>query len=654
MGNKKNIIILIFIVLAVYINSIFNPFIFDDFALITGNPYIKNFANFQYYFTTSLFRSPNSSFYRPLQVILYAVVYHLFGLHVAAYHLLNIFLQAGNAILIYILLKKIYSEKISFLVSALWAIAPIQTQAVTYMSGTADPLCLFFTLLCILLFSQKRYIYAFFSFILALLSKETAVLIPFLIYIYEYSRVSSSYSLPSERTEKNNLFKIWTVPLSTFLGISVLYAVLRLTILVKFKPAVMGGIPFLYRFYTSFQAFLQYIQILIFPNILAMQRYIPYIHTWKNPDFIVGFISFVLILYWLSRIRKNPRLFFPVIWFLINYLAISNVIIPVNSNVAEEWMYTPSIGAFILFILGYEILKDKIKINKKYAYVPLIIIFCLYGIRTIVRNHTWKNPIAFYKKTIKYFPSQKMYNNLAASYQLENKYHHEIKYFKITLKYPANNYTAFLGLGNAYLKINNLKQAEKYYKKAIELAPHSPLAYVGLAQVYIVKKNLKKEEEYLKKAIQVGPAYWASYYWLGILYLNTGKYNKAYYNLKLASVINPNHALIYNDLGVLYEQIGQPNKALPEFKKAYAIGYKDRTIILNLAEAYQVLGNYHKAIFYYQKALGLYPGDPVILNKLAIAFALNGNKQQAIRIWQTILKRYPNFPGARINLQKLK
>jgi tetratricopeptide (TPR) repeat protein len=667
-NTKRNILILFLAVMAVYINSIFNPFIFDDFALIVDNPYIKNFANFLYYFNHSVSINGALDFYRPLQTILYAIIYHIFGLNVIPYHFLNIFLQAGDAILIYILLKKIYPEKISFFVSLLWAIHPIQTEAVTYISGIADPLCLFFTLLCILLFSQRRYIYAVFSFILALLSKETAVLIPFLIYIYEYSRVSISYSLPSERY---NSFKIWTVPfyngsnnkpvlsvnkvlwIFPFLGISVLYAILRFTILVKFKPSIIGAFPFLYRFYTSFQAFLQYIQLLIFPNILAMQRYIPYIHTWKNPDFIVGFISVVLILCWLYRIRKNPGLFFPVIWFLVNYIFISDIIFPINGNIREHWMYTPSIGFFILFILGYEILKDKIKINKKYAYIPLIIIFCLYGIRTIVRNHTWKNPITFYKKAIEYFPSSSLYNNLATSYLSENKFHHAAKYFKITLQYSANHYNAFVGLGTSYLKLKKTEQAEKYFQKAISVAPDSPLAYVGLAQVYIVKKDIKKEEEYLKKAIQVGPAYWESYYWLGILYLNAEKYNKADYNLELSSVINPNNALTYNDLGVLYEQIGQSNKALAEFKKAYSIGYENRTIILNFAEAYQVLGNYHSAIFYYQKALGLYPGDPVILNKMAIAFALSGNKQQAIRIWQAILKKYPDFTSAQINLERV-
>ncbi|MCL5408794.1 MAG: tetratricopeptide repeat protein [Candidatus Omnitrophica bacterium] len=680
LNNKRNIIIILLAVIAVYVNSIFNPFIFDDMLLVVDNPYIKNFANFPYYFNHDLFMNGKSIFYRPMQIILYAVIYHFFGLNIVSYHLLNIFLHIGNAILIYVLLKKLYPQRISFFVALLWAIHPIQTQAVTYISGTADPLCLFWTLLTILFFSSRRYIFSFFSFIFALLSKETAILTPFLIYIYEYARVSSAGLLPSYRYDS---FRIFSIPLyeehksgfkqkpsttkilwlCTFLGVSILYSILRITILVPFKPSSMGTVPFLSRFYTSFHAFLQYIQLLIFPDILAMERYLLYLNTWKNPDFIAGFIFFILFLYWLYKVRKNYYLFFPGIWFLLNYIAIMNVIIPLRSNIAEEWMYTPSIGFFILFVLVYDRIKDiflvKLKTKgltsvkiKKYVYIPLIIIFCLYGVRTVVRNTDWKNSIDFYKKAIVYFPSQKLYNNLATTYLSEHKYHKAIKYFKITLKYNPYFYNVLIGLGSSYLELKKSENAELYYKKAINADPDSPLAYVGLAQVYIAKKNIKKEKEYLEKAIQVGPDYWLSYYWLGILYLNLGDLNNAYYNLRKSVIINPNNALVYNELGVLYEYIGQPYKALAEFKKAYSIYPQDIDIIINCAEVYQALGNMKQSLVYYRKALYLLPSNPVILNKIAVGFALSGNKQQAINIWEAILRKYPGFKPAQINLER--
>ncbi|MCL5408797.1 MAG: tetratricopeptide repeat protein [Candidatus Omnitrophica bacterium] len=684
LNNKRNIIIIFLAVMAVYINAIFNPFIFDDFALVVNNPYIKNFLNFPYYWTHNLFINGTSGFYRPLQTILYAVIYHLFGLNVVSYHLLNIFLHAGNAILIYILLKKLYSEKVSFLISLLWAIHPIQTQAVTYMSGTADPLCLFWTLLTILFFSTRRYIFSIFSFIFALLSKETAILTPFLIYIYEYTRVSSAGFLPSYKYDS---FRIFSVPLyeeqtidfkqkpsttkilwlCTFLGASILYSILRITILVPFKSSSMGTVPFLSRFYTSFHAFLQYIQLLIFPNILAMERYIPYIKTWKNPDFIAGFICFVLFLYWLYKIRKNPGLFFPGIWFLLNYIAIMNVIIPINSNIAEEWMYTPSIGFFILFILGYEKIKDiflnKLKTKnlnsvkiKKYVYIPLIIIFCLYGTRTIVRNTDWKNPVIFYKKAIVYFPYQKLYNNLASTYLSEHKYHHAIKYFKIVLQYSPDYYTAILGIGDSYIKLKKIKKAEPYLKKAaiegLKSYPDNMNALYGIASLFEKTGQTEKSMEVLKWIVKNKPFFSPAYFLLGKIYFKERNYKKAAMYLNSEVQLNPQDYRAYYLLCIIYLNNKDFISAFQEIGNAVKLKPENTTFLIDAARLCQLLKMNEKAIVYFKRYLSIKPDNLSALNDMAISFAVLGKKQQAIKIWENILKKNPGFSEAKINLEK--
>ncbi|MCM8805060.1 MAG: hypothetical protein NC833_07395, partial [Candidatus Omnitrophica bacterium] len=186
---KKKIIILSLTALFVYINSIFNPFIFDDYSLIVENPLIKNFKFFKEYFTKNLYEVSRdiSGFYRPLQTISYFIIYKLFKLNPIPYHLLNIFLHIGCSILIFILLKEIYEEKISFLVSLLWSIHPINTESITYISGTADPLFLFFGLLGIYLYNLNKFPLSLLCFILSLISKETGILILPLFFLYQYS-----------------------------------------------------------------------------------------------------------------------------------------------------------------------------------------------------------------------------------------------------------------------------------------------------------------------------------------------------------------------------------------------------------------------------------------------------------------------------------
>ncbi|MFN4228155.1 MAG: hypothetical protein ACK4F0_08485, partial [Candidatus Ratteibacteria bacterium] len=374
---KKNQIILFVCVLFIYLNSINNPFIFDDYHLVIHNTFIKNFKFFKKYFTTNLFEGCGEKgvlFYRPIQTLSYSLIYKLFRLNPVGYHLLNIFLHSGCAILIYLLLKKIYQEKISFLVSLLWAIHPINSEAITYISGTADPLFLFFGLVAIYLYNLNKFYLSLVCFILSLLSKETGLLILPLFFLYQHTQ---------KKLNKNQLPKYITITL-----IFLIYLLLRKTIL-NFGKSEVEEI-FLYRFYTSFKAFLVYISILLFPFILSIERHLPYIKTAKDIDFIFGFIFLILFLYFLWLKRKEEKIIFAGILFLVNFLFHSNTIIPLNGNLREHWMYLGSIGFFIYFVLLIE------KINKeKLKLILTILIFLLYGTRTILRNYDWNNEIKF-------------------------------------------------------------------------------------------------------------------------------------------------------------------------------------------------------------------------------------------------------------------
>ncbi|HOM26064.1 MAG TPA: glycosyltransferase family 39 protein, partial [bacterium] len=388
--TQKEKIFLFLIIFLVYLNSIVNPFIFDDIALVVNNGFIKNFKFLKYYFTSNLFKCAGEEdlFYRPFQTLFYAIVYKISKGNTFGYHLLNILLHSGCAVLIYLLLTKLYDKKTSFLVSLLWGIHPINTEAITYISGTADPLFLFFGLLGIYLYnlsyssSKKKHLFLILScisFIFSLLSKETSVLILPLFFLY-------LYSIGNLKKEKKSDYIIIT-------SIFLIYLILRKTVLNfgKTEPEEI----FLYRFFTSFKAFLVYISILIFPFILSMERHLPYIKTPKDIDFISGLFLFILFLYFLWKKRNDKKILFAGLLFLLNFIFHSNTIIPLNGNLREHWMYVGAIGFFIYFVMLIEkIKKEKIKI------ALIILIFSLYGVRTILRNYDWLDPISFYEKSL--------------------------------------------------------------------------------------------------------------------------------------------------------------------------------------------------------------------------------------------------------------
>ncbi|MFN4227624.1 MAG: hypothetical protein ACK4F0_05740, partial [Candidatus Ratteibacteria bacterium] len=103
--DKKKIIF--FLCFFVYFNTLLNPFIFDDIILIVQNPFIKSFRFIKFYFTKNLLEGvgEKTTFYRPIQTLLYSLIYKFSGLNPVGYHLLNIFFHSGCSILIYLLLK---------------------------------------------------------------------------------------------------------------------------------------------------------------------------------------------------------------------------------------------------------------------------------------------------------------------------------------------------------------------------------------------------------------------------------------------------------------------------------------------------------------------------------------------------------------------
>ncbi|MCM8808434.1 MAG: hypothetical protein NC926_10975, partial [Candidatus Omnitrophica bacterium] len=100
---QKEILFISLFTFFVYLNSIINPLIWDDFSLIKENYLIKSFKNFFVFFKTDLYEGANaaSTFYRPLQSLSYALIYKFFKLNPIPYHLLNIFLHIGCSILFF-------------------------------------------------------------------------------------------------------------------------------------------------------------------------------------------------------------------------------------------------------------------------------------------------------------------------------------------------------------------------------------------------------------------------------------------------------------------------------------------------------------------------------------------------------------------------
>ena len=564
-GNKGNSIAVVLIVLlgfGLYANSINGKFIWDDRYLIKENIYIKNPADMPKLLTKNIGMGAGlkSASYRPLQMLTYAANYRLHGLDARGYHFTNILFHILAALALYFFLGAIFNNRNLSLIAALLFVShPIHTEAVSYISGRADPMALFFMLLA---FTGPIFFY-----VLALLSRESALILPVLILLYHYAF--------GKKIERRSFLPV--------IIISAMYIALRVFVIRTNLPGDTCDTTVFQRMPGFFVAITEYFRLLLWPFGLHME-YGDRIFSMAEPKALLGICITVFLLgYAFFKRRKNKILFFSVLWFFITILPSSNLY-PINAYMAEHWLYLPSIGFFLIVANGMTKWRGGLNLLS-------ILLLVFYSSLTIMQNNYWKEPIAFYNKTLEYAPD---------SFRVHND------------------------LGIEYYELGEKEKAARSYERAIELDPKPARAHNNLGVVY---KNLGRLDEALaafEKAVALDPGLAEAYNNLGVAYDEKGKKDKAVAAYKKAIELDPNPAEAYSNLGNIYASRKQYQEAIVYYEKALIANPHYGNTYNNLANAYKDTGNYNKAIELYEKALelGARPLSAVHGN-LAHAYFLN-------------------------------
>lgn len=531
---KLAVFLIILLGLIAYSNSLRNEFVWDDVSSVQFNKHITSPSYIPEIFKSDFHHVGRSqgNFYRPVLTLSFMLDYKLWGEratgskaanqvvgHGAArgFHRTNMLMHIGVALLVFFLVKAVFQKAGAALAaSLLFVVHPIHTQAVTYVSGRGDMLTNLFLLSSFLLYwrvsggsaendsGQRRaqdvlcVAGAILCYIAALLSKESAIILPFLV-------LACALVFRERRNRK---------ALAIIIGLficMVAYAVLRETSL-KFGITTTDPLPFGERILKGSQAFATYIRLLFVPAGLHMERGIEKVSP-LAVIFTIACLAGACIFAW-KRWRQSPAIVFALLWFLIAWLPVSGVY-PLNAAIAEHWLYLPSIG-FIAFVVARV---DRILTSERIRLAPrhlralsvgcLAIILLCFTALTMRRNTDWHDNISLFTSTLEYAPdSSRVHYNLAVAYQGQGEEEKALNEFGETLRLDPNN--AYLRLDLAAMRAGKGEQEEaaRLYLEAIQLNPNDPdivEAYVNLARIY--HKGGKPEEaaKLMQKAYQVNP-----------------------------------------------------------------------------------------------------------------------------------------------------
>ena len=474
-----------------YHNILNNKLFYDDEELIYKNAYVADLRYFPKYFSENMVAGAGktSNMYRPVLLLSFAIDHAIWGNNPIGYHLTSILLHATNAFLVYLLILKLFRQKsVAFLTAILFIIHPVQTEAVAYASGRTDLLCSFFILLSLLFFLKKNILPAAVFFILTILSKETAIILPFLLILISLIGKSGKHSL-----------KKLSAIIALFFGIDFVYVLLRLTVLNFgntlnfYQTGNLYSQNLFVRLLTFPSAFFQYLQLLIFPKELIFARNMTYVTSITNPA-VIMFLLITIGLFLLINKAKNKILLFSFGWFFLTILPASGII-PINSIASEHYLYLPSIGFFFLVASIFIFLWQKLS-NRNHRIILSVFcltVFSLLIARTIARNNDWHDPITFYTRSLAQSPWHlPMRHNLAMAYGENKQTDLAIKEYKnlIALSdiYPNTHHN----LANIYKEQGKYQEAEEEYQKAIALDQNFIFSYYALADLY--EKTGEKEK----------------------------------------------------------------------------------------------------------------------------------------------------------------
>ena len=466
------------LIFALYAPALRNDFVWDDTALILRDPLIRSWQlapeSFQHFLFTD---ATASDFYRPIQRLTYLLDYAAFVFRPAGYHFTSILCHIGATLALLLLgeeLLRLWNieerkrRRLAFLAALAWAIHPVQTAAVAYISGRADPLAAafgFLGLYCALralpAVGSRRLLLLFGGgvlFLLSALSKETGLVFPLLWCAILLLRKSWKQILPAA---------------VVLLFVGVIYLSLRLPAEHIPAPRLRPPAPLLVRPIVVARAFAEYTGLILFPINLHMDRDVETRPegsgdaitgaAWRELQTLLGIVLIAAAIYWLIRSRtRDPAVFGCLILAGIAYLPVSGVI-PLNATIAEHWLYLPS--AFLFLAAAVAI--SRLPVPSPALTGVVIVWLTFLGTRTCLRTFDWENQRKFLERTI------------AAG---------------------GDSARMLINLASQELHDGHLDSAKAHLEAALKKEPDQPFAVINLAVVAIRQNDFATARELLNRA----------------------------------------------------------------------------------------------------------------------------------------------------------
>ena len=645
------VFVLIGLVCVAYVQVFNAGFIWDDESHLTQNPCIVGPLGLKEVWTSG------RAIYYPLVLTTFWTLHKFVGLSPWPYHLLNVLLHAGSAVLLWQVLRQL-NVRGAWLGAALWALHPVMVQSVAWVTELKNTQSGFFYLLSVFCFlkseaaiqgralsdspfrqtGEHRFLLFALSlsfFILATLSKPSVVMVPVVLFLCIWWRAGRPH---------------WhdVLALAPFVLISALASVWTI-FEQKFHAGATGAEweqTWPDRLIIAGRAIWFYLAKLIWPHPLI------FIYPrWEiDSSQLTAYLPLLaaltgLVVLWLNCAKWSRAVFFAVAYYVVSLfpvLGFFNVYFFRYSFVSDHFQYLASMGPLALVGAGITILVER------FYGTPLE----AGSDRDVLQlsAEAAQPPGALKKAPFLGICGVLVLSLVFMTWRQTAVYHNLVTLYTATLTRNPGCWMAHYNLGIALNKQGDIDGAIVHYRQALELRPSYAEAHYNLGRLLVQEGQLDEAITHYEKALEMSPGDADAHNNLGAALLASGRVDEAIAHYRKALVTQPDRADASCNLASALLSKKDLDGAIAYYSACLATLPNQPEAQYNLASALFRRGRTDEAIIHYQKVLELSPDNADAHANLGSAFLAKGRVPDAIAEYSDALRIAHDNVAAQSNL----
>lgn len=578
-----------------YANSLGGDFVFDDIDQIVENHDIRSWDNIGRAFTThvwafrerpDILRAPiPPPYYRPIFTVVFTVGYQLFGLWPQGWHLLTLLLHILCSVGIFYVLLMLSERKGAAAVTALlFAVFPLHSESVSWISGMTDPLFGVFFLSSFYYYLKFRksgnrgpLLAALGLFAVAAFSKETALSLVVLVFAYEV--IDSAYGREGEplfaRLKSATLYAL------PFAGVAVLYLIPRYLVLGGFTWKTMHSHegPFTDTLITLPWVIMTYLGHLLWPVNLSIAYFTSFVTSASSPRFLLPAFALALIsgALLLNRRRLGREFWLALALIFVPLLPVLDLRrLSVEYLIFDRYLYLSVGGWCYLIALALERLPAK-KLSGpaapasagRLSAAALAVLLIAFTAATARENRNWSDAHALWSNAARVRPQfWAAHYNQGLALMTQKRYGEAREALNRAAALAPGEPFVFDALGRTHDAMGDKAGAVENFNRALAIDPETFESLNNLGTVYFKSRDYVKAERCFLSALEIKPQATPSRFNLGKCYAHMGRYPEAVREFERVVSAAPDDSEAHYELGLAYGKNGRSEDAIRSFHKA--------------------------------------------------------------------------------------